>query len=142
MKLYKCLKHAFNMVLHSKVRSWLTILGIVIGVAAVIAIVSLSEGMQRSVEQQLGALGGDLITLTAGYSRGMGRFGPENGNGGTSSQATEEEIVLDKTDLQALKGIPDIKLIDTEIRGSVDVTYLGKSGTVSLNGDSVSVAAV
>jgi len=41
MKVYKCFKHALDMVLHSKLRSWLTILGIVIGVAAVIAIMSL-----------------------------------------------------------------------------------------------------
>jgi putative ABC transport system permease protein len=133
MKLRKCLKHAINLVIHSKLRSWLTIIGIVIGVAAVIAIVSLGEGMQQSIEQQLGALGGDILTLTAGYSRGGDRFGqPGEGNGG--AKATEEEIILDRTDLQALKGIPEIKLIDTNIRGSVDVSYLGKSGSVSATG--------
>lgn len=134
MKLRKSIKHAFNMVVHSKLRSWLTILGIVIGVAAVIAIVSLGEGMQQSMEDRFGSLGGDILTLSAGYSRGGGMFGHRMGGGGSSGIATEEEIVLDRTDLQTLKGIPDIALIDTNIRGSVDVTYLGKTGTVSLTG--------
>ena len=46
MKTAKAFRHALNMVLHSKLRSWLTILGIVIGVAAVIAIVSIGEGLE------------------------------------------------------------------------------------------------
>jgi putative ABC transport system permease protein len=42
--------------------------------------------------------------------------------------------VLDAGDLQALKSIADIAYIDTQIRGSVEVAYLGSSGTVSLSG--------
>jgi len=72
MKLNKCSKHAFNMVLHSKLRSWLTITGIVIGVAAVIAIVSIGDGMQQTLSAQLNALGGDILTITAGFERGGG----------------------------------------------------------------------
>ena len=53
MKFRKCLKHAFEMVIHSKLRSWLTIIGIVIGVAAVIAIMSLGQGLQQEFENQL-----------------------------------------------------------------------------------------
>ena len=134
MKFRKCLKHALNMVLHSKLRSWLTIIGIVIGVAAVISIVSLGEGMQQSMNEQMDQLGGDLLTLTAGFSRGSSMFGHGVRWGGSSGQATEEEIVLSRTDIQALKGIPDILLMDTQIRGNVDVSYLGKTGSVSLTG--------
>ncbi|MBN1502312.1 ABC transporter permease [Candidatus Woesearchaeota archaeon] len=136
MKLSKCLKHAFAMVLHSRLRSWLTILGIVIGVAAVIAIMSIGGGMQQTMTQQLGGLGGDILTLSAGYSRGFRMFGAPGERGGFSGGGTavEEEPVLDRTDVQALRGIPDIELIDTNIRGNVKVAYLGKSGTVSLTG--------
>jgi len=135
MKFHNSLKLAIDMVIHSKLRSWLTILGIVIGVASVIAIVSLGEGMQESVNAELGDLGSDLVTITPGFSRGR-IFMRHGGDGGGSSgpTATEEEIVLDRTDLQALKGIADIELIDTNIRGSVDMYYLGKSGSVSLTG--------
>jgi putative ABC transport system permease protein len=137
MKLAKCFKHAFEMVVHSKIRSWLTILGIVIGVASVIAIMSIGSGMQQSMTNQLGGLGGDLLTLTAGSSRGSSMFGPpgEGREGGSSSaSATDEQPELTKTDVQALKSIPEISLIDTQISGSVDVSYLGKTGTVRLTG--------
>lgn len=137
MKLTKCLRHALSMVMNSRLRSWLTIIGIVIGVSAVIAIVSLGEGMRQSMSEHMNQLGGDILTLTAGYSRGMsmfGRGGPPGGPQGGGGVATEEEIVLDRADVQALKGIPDIALIDTRIRGNVDASYLGKTGSVSLTG--------
>lgn len=138
MKLRKCLKHAFEMVVHSKLRSWLTILGIVIGVAAVIAIMSIGGGMQQTMTEQLGGLGGDILTLSAGYSRGFSMFRGGGREvvmaGGGATTATKEEPVLDRTDLQVLRGIPDIELIDTNIRGNVKVSYLGKSGSVSLTG--------
>ncbi len=134
MKLNKCFKHAFNMVLHSKLRSWLTITGIVIGVAAVIAIVSIGEGMQQSLNAQLNALGGDIVTISPGFERGGGMFGMRGGGSSSGPQATTKAIVLGRSDLQALKGIPDIALIDTNIRGSVDISYLGKTGKVSVTG--------
>ncbi|MBW3019427.1 ABC transporter permease [Candidatus Woesearchaeota archaeon] len=133
MKLIKCLRHALNMVLNSKLRSWLTIIGIVIGVASVIAIVSMGQGMKSEMESQMGALGGDILTVSAGFSRGGGMFG-HGGPGGGGGSATEEEVVLGKTDLQALRGIPDLAYIDTQIRGNVEVSYLGKKGSVSLTG--------
>ncbi len=136
MKLNKCLKYALNMVLHSPLRSWLTIIGIVMGVASVIAIVSIGEGMEQSLTEQLDDLGMDLITITPGFSRGGDmRFGPDSEGGQTAEgQATDDETVLGRTDVQALRGLSDIELIDTQIRGNVDVAYLGKSGSVTLTG--------
>ncbi len=138
MKLEKCFKHAFNMVLHSKLRSWLTITGIVIGVAAVIAIVSIGDGMQQVLNARLSGLGGDIITISPGFERGGWMFGMRGGGGGgegsSGPQATTKAIVLGRSDYQVLKGIPDIALIDTNIRGSVNISYLGKTGKVSVTG--------
>ena len=134
MKTGKCLKHALNMVIHSKLRSWLTILGIVIGVGSVIAIMSLGEGLQQSMDAQMSGLGGDIVTITPGFSKSR-TIGPGKMSSASSgTPATEEEVVLDKIDVQALKGIPDIELIDTNIRGNVKIYYLGKSGSVTLTG--------
>ena len=137
MKLHKCFKHAFNMVMHSKLRSWLTILGIVIGVAAVIAIMSLSTGMQQQLNSRLGGLGADILTVTPGFSRGASMFGGGRGGpegGGSTSQATTKVTQLTRTDVQVLRGMPEVALIETEIRGSVNISYLGKSGKVSVTG--------
>src|SRR3989338_2928638 len=125
MKLRKCLKHAFAMVLHSKLRSWLTIIGIVIGVGAVIAIGSLGQGMQQTLNAQMSGLGGDILTLNAGFQKGGAMFeqrgpgGGGGGGGGGASKATDKPIVLSRADVQALKSIPDIALIETEIKGNV-----------------------
>ena len=134
MKTSKCMKHALSMVIHSKLRSWLTILGIVIGVGSVIAIMSLGEGLQQSMDAQMSGLGGDILTITAGFSRGITFGHGRPGSSSSGSTATEEEVVLDRIDVQALKGIPDIELIDTNIRGNAKIYYLGKSGSVTLTG--------
>jgi len=141
MKLRKCFKHAFSMLVHSKLRSWLTIIGIVIGVASVIAIMSMSSGMQDEMNSRMGELGGDILTLTAGFSRGGSMFaarggGPDMGgnSGGGASKATDKAVVLDRLDLQVLRGIPDIALIDSEIKGTVNISYMGKTGKVSITG--------
>ncbi|MBU0667361.1 MAG: ABC transporter permease [Nanoarchaeota archaeon] len=139
MKFHKAFKQALNMVLHSKLRSWLTILGIVIGVAAVIAIVSLSNSLETEMNSQFDALGGDLLTLTAGASRANyfshGRGDSQEwGGGGATATEEGEEIELDRSDVQALKGVSDIKLMDTQISGNADIYYVAESGSVSVTG--------
>lgn len=130
MKLIKCLRMALNMVLHSKLRSWLTILGIVIGVASVIAIVGIGDGMEAEINSQIGDLDGDILTITAGYSKAS--FGPGRHNDNGGGTASNDEIT--KRDLQVLKGISDIDEMYTTISGSVDVKYLGEEGSVTLKG--------
>ncbi|MFH0961768.1 MAG: ABC transporter permease [archaeon] len=149
MKPAKSFKHALDMVLHSKLRSWLTILGIVIGVASVISIVSLGEGMQSTLQNQLGGLGADLVTITPGASRGasfLGFGGPPPGEASgearifsSQSSSASTNVTLTKSDVQVLKGIADLGMIETEIRGSVKAVYMGKSGTVQVTGVDQSV---
>jgi putative ABC transport system permease protein len=54
--------------LANKLRSLLTMLGVIIGIAAVIATVALGEGAQRSIENQLQSLGTDVLTIRPGQS--------------------------------------------------------------------------
>jgi len=56
----------------NKLRSFLTMLGIVIGVAAVIAMVALGRGAQQSVKERIASLGTTLLTVSAGQGRGPG----------------------------------------------------------------------
>jgi putative ABC transport system permease protein len=56
----------------NKLRSMLTMLGIVIGVAAVIAVVALGAGAQAAVKERISSLGTTLLTVTPGQQRGMG----------------------------------------------------------------------
>ena len=57
---------AFDAIIANKLRSLLTMLGIVIGIAAVTTMVALGEGAQRSVESQLRTLGANVLTVRPG----------------------------------------------------------------------------
>ncbi len=59
---------AFGSIIANKLRAFLTMLGIVIGVAAVITMVALGTGAQRAVEEQIQALGTDILSVYAGQS--------------------------------------------------------------------------
>jgi putative ABC transport system permease protein len=126
MKIKESLFFALNMVLHSKLRSWLTIIGIVIGVASVISIVSIGEGLEEQITSQIGDLGADLLTISPGYSRSE--------NLHRKKKITSLESKLTKKDVQTIKGISNIDEINAQISGSVETYYLGKTGKVNVRG--------
>jgi putative ABC transport system permease protein len=139
MKIYKCLKIAINMVTHSKLRSWLTIIGIVIGVASVITLVSIGNGMEAGINDELSGLGGNIITITPGYSKASGMGMPGHGPSSGSGSVSESDAILGRNDVQALKSIPELEYIDTNIKDSADVYYFGKSAQLTVTGVDQSV---
>ena len=69
--------------LKNKMRSLLTMLGVIIGVAAVIVMISISAGTEAAIAEQISTLGTNLIFVQANFSRGG--FGPGGGGGGSTS---------------------------------------------------------
>jgi len=130
MKFKQCFIMAWNMVTHSRLRSWLTIIGIIIGVASIIALVSIGDGMSASINEELGSLGGNSITVTPGYSK-AGGFSPP---GMTEEDLSNSDAILGRNDLQALKGIIELEYIDTRISGKAEVYYLGDNADLSITG--------
>jgi putative ABC transport system permease protein len=63
---------ALRAILRNKMRSTLTVLGIVIGVGAVVALVTIGRGATAQVQREIGALGTNLLTLQAGAERRPG----------------------------------------------------------------------
>jgi len=72
MMVTETLRVALDALRANKLRSFLTMLGIVIGVAAVIAMVALGSGAQRSVKQRIAALGTTLLSVSPGQARAGG----------------------------------------------------------------------
>src|SRR5262245_66598737 len=72
MAIVETLAVALEALRANKLRSLLTMLGIVIGVSAVIAMVALGRGAQQSVKDRIAALGTTLLTVNAGQARGGG----------------------------------------------------------------------
>jgi len=139
MKLKKSLKLAVNILLHSKLRSWLTIIGIVIGVAAIVAIVSIGEGAQLNVQERLSGLGADLITVSPGFERASGGFRGGFGGGGhvmasgSSSITTKAKNLTDK-DMRIIKAVEGVSFANGIVSGRADVFYLAESASVSVQG--------
>ncbi len=80
------LKMGLNMLLHSKLRSWLTIIGIVIGVGSVIGIISLGDAMQANVQSKLAEMDLTKITISPGYTKASSNMHGPPGMGGAVHQ--------------------------------------------------------
>ncbi len=82
MNLREFLNVAWESIIGSKMRSLLTMLGIIIGVASVIIMVSISAGTEATIEDQITGLGSNLIYVTSSFGRIGARGGGGNPFGG------------------------------------------------------------
>ncbi len=110
-------KQGFKALIANKVRTCLSMLGISIGVAAVIAMLAIGNGAQKAIESQMAALGSNLFVLRTGATR----VGGVVQDSGVSTRLTHE-------DSEALKEqIPAVKETSTRVNGKGEVTYLGQN---------------
>jgi putative ABC transport system permease protein len=79
MNFIEFLRLASESISSNKMRSLLTMLGIIIGVASVIIMISISAGTEASIEEQITGLGSNLVYVTTSFMRGGARMGPGGG---------------------------------------------------------------
>ena len=116
----------------NKGRSALSMLGILIGVAAVIAMLAIGKGAQKSIEARLASLGSNLIMLFPGAPSARG----VRGAAGDSSRLT----LLDS---KAIRGLSQgIKDLYPEAEGNVRVVYGAKNTVTEMQGVTPSYAAI
>ena len=89
MKILNILLSAFRALRRNKMRSFLTMLGIIIGVAAVIAMLAIGQGAEYSVEQQITALGTNVLIVLPGSQNTSGL----RGGAGTMTNLTEDDAL-------------------------------------------------
>jgi putative ABC transport system permease protein len=134
MRLLKCLKLAFNVLYNRKLRSWLSIIGIVIGVASVISIMALGQGMEKSLEERLGSLGADMITVSPGFSRAGGaqaQFRREGIGEGNSDLTVKN---LTNKEVQALKLVSNVDYIQGVVSERGEIGYLDETISANIKG--------
>jgi putative ABC transport system permease protein len=113
---------AFQSIRANKLRAVLTMLGIIIGVGAVITMVALGSGAQKAVEERIAALGANVLTVFAG----QGRFGGIRITDQTILSTDDyEALVRDATQLQAV--VP-------EMQQSLQVKYGNQNSNVNIVG--------
>lgn len=112
MKFTRLVKMALSSVWNNKMRSFLTMLGIIIGISSVIILVGMGQGTQKQISDQIEKLGTNLITVTI-----TGRRTPS----------------ISDSELAVLKTQPGIKEIAPQLSsGSVNIKAGDKSATTSL----------
>ena len=112
---------ALDAIVANKLRSLLTMLGVVIGIAAVIAMVALGEGAQRSVEARLKTLGANVLTVRPGqsFAGGVGRG----------------QALLSVDDAEALRANPvDILAVAPEMETRTQIEYGASNANMSVVG--------
>jgi putative ABC transport system permease protein len=116
----------------NKLRSFLTMLGIIIGVAAVIAMVALGRGAQKAVEQRIAALGTTLLNVLPGQARGPGQL---------ASASDRAPLTMD--DAAALEERGKFVLaVQPEMSRSLQVQYEGRNTNTSVVGTSANYLEV
>jgi putative ABC transport system permease protein len=89
MNLVMIIRVAFRALVRNKMRAALTMLGIIIGVAAVIAMVSIGQGAQASVQAQIESIGTNLLFVSAG-AQNVGGVRSGTGDSGTNTLTVED----------------------------------------------------
>ncbi|MDD4901218.1 MAG: ABC transporter permease [Patescibacteria group bacterium] len=118
----------------NKVRSSLTVLGIVIGVASVIAMVSIGQGAQSSIESSIQSIGSNLILVSPGAQRGFG-------GGASSARGSSETLKL--TDAEAIKKeVFSVKSVAPSLSTRYQITAKGTNSNTSVNGVTAAYAEV
>lgn len=131
MNFLSTIKMTLRSLLSRKVRSLLTMLGIVIGVAGVIIIISLGAGAQSLVLGQVNKLGSNLLSIQPGKSDASGP--PVQLYGITITTLVKEDAEALRTSGQ----VPHAIAVNANVRGSVTVTWSNRSvDTIFLGTDS------
>ncbi len=124
------LRQAISAMLAHKMRAFLSILGILIGVAAVIAMIALGSGAQKSIEQQLASLGSNLLLVRPGSPK-VG--GISMGTGSTTRFTFQDLAAISKlTDL--------IKYLSPSVSARAQVVYANKNWNTQVEGVGVDYA--
>lgn len=163
MKLAKILKIALNMVRANKLRSWLTIIGVIIGIASVMVIITTGEYFQEQVTETLEGMGGDTITIVAsvpfeisseedmeyeedtGQSSGESTViasetaeenigGSENYSSDPLEFETENDAQLTRKDVFVLRSIPAVEYVNVNVQAGAELKSGSESTYVWVNG--------
>jgi putative ABC transport system permease protein len=127
-KLQDIFLYAWKNMLSTKLRSYLTVIGIIIGVITMVSITAISEGVQRDINKELSAFGQDKMFISPGSLKGGGArqmMGPVQG-------VMSGKLFV--RDVDMIKGVPGVKSVVKTVYGRTSLEFKGKSLTTSVYG--------
>ena len=126
MNLLMIIRVAFRALVRNKMRAALTMLGIIIGVGAVIAMVSIGQGAQASVQAQIESIGTNLLFLSAG-AQNVGGVRTATGDSGTNTLTIE--------DLDAIRReVPSVSMVTPNVNARSQLVVGNMNWNTSVTG--------
>ncbi len=119
----KTLRIALDALMRNRVRSLLTMLGVIIGVAAVIVTVAIGAGARVSVQNQINSLGSNLIVVLPGS---VTQSGARTGTGGASTLTPEDGMAIAK--------LPDVAAVSPVVNVRSQVVSGGNNWQTQVSG--------
>ena len=120
--------HETNIALRAnKVRSGLTILGIVIGISSVIVMLAIGQGAQGTIQANIQSLGSNLIQVSPGAARTIGGFGPSQGRGSAQTLTLDDAAAI-------LDAVSNVSAVAPEVSGRYQITAKGTNTNTSVTG--------
>ncbi len=126
MSIFMTIRIAFKALGRNKLRTSLTMLGMIIGVAAVIAMVALGSGAKAMIEAQVMSAGTNLITISPGNFTA----GAAKGGGGSNTRLVED-------DAKALRDLPDVAFVAEIASTRQQLIYGNQNWQTSVEGTNV-----
>jgi putative ABC transport system permease protein len=124
MPMGEILSMAIEALWSNKLRTGLTMLGVIIGIASVIAISSVGQGVQKNVEQQIQALGTDVVQIFPGAARS-----------GNVRQGLGSSSTLTWQDAKAIQeNAPSAQLVSAYLQRYTQVVYGGQNTSTAVYG--------
>jgi len=117
------IRQAFNSIMGNKLRSVLSMLGILIGVAAVIAMLALGQGAKDAIQKSLSSLGTNLLTVIPGNTR----MGGVSMGTGTVTRFTLQDV-------EDLAKLPEVKYTSGTVSGRGQIVYQDKNWSTRVQG--------
>jgi len=133
MRTSDLIDETYAALLANKVRSGLTVLGIVIGIASVIALTAIGQGAQNSIQSSIASIGSNLIAVTPGAARQIG-FGASGGRGTARSLTVEDE--------NAIIQISNVAAVSGEYAGRYQIAAAGANTNTSVTGVDAAYATI
>ena len=137
MKIRRVLMEMISSLRANKLRTGLTMLGIVIGVAAVISMLSIGQGAQNSISASINSIGTNLLFLSAGSRPTFG--------GGGGFNFTRNVKSLTMADAQALMDpyqAPSVQAVAPVLQGEISVAANGQTTTTTVYGVTTSYFSI
>ena len=135
MRLFQTISMAFRAIAANKIRAFLTMLGVIIGVMSVIVLVSIGQGTTASITDSISSMGTNLLTVniqTRRVGMGMPGFGASRNSRNTGSKGT---VILKLPEILALEEDESIAYVSPVCSGSLTVKAGNVNTSASASGD-------